>query len=94
MQDIILSPISFEQLKTAISEAVRNELNQFKDFEPAKHPEFITRKETAQILGISQVTLHEWTKSGKVKGYRIGSRVRYNREEVFQSFNRINTGRA
>lgn len=53
--------------------------------------EFLTRKQTAIILGISLVTLSEWTKQGKVKGYRIGSRVRYKRDELNQSLQSIKT---
>ena len=42
----------------------------------------LTRKETAEMLGVSLPTLNEWTKTGVVKGTRISSRVRYRLADV------------
>jgi excisionase family DNA binding protein len=90
MKDIILTPISLTDLKTVISEAVRIELkNELQTLSPKQPEELLTRKETAEILGISLPTLHEWTISGKIPAYRIGSRVRYKRGEIEQSLNKI-----
>jgi len=50
-----------------------------------KEDELITRKETAQFLGVSLVTLNQYTKDGIIPGYRIGSRVRYKKHEVLES---------
>jgi len=50
-----------------------------------KEDELITRQETAQFLGISLVTLNQYTKDGIIPGYRIGSRVRYKKHEVLES---------
>jgi excisionase family DNA binding protein len=90
MKEIILTPISLTDLKTVISEAVRIELkNELQTLSPKQPEELLTRKETAEILGISLPTLHEWTISGKIPAYRIGSRVRYKRGEIEQSLNKI-----
>lgn len=89
MQNIILTSLPFEQLQNAIKEAVRAELLNFTPSTREENPEFITRKETAQILGVSLVTLNEWTKTGVLQGYRIGSRVRYNRTEVQTSLQKV-----
>ncbi len=51
----------------------------------------LTRKETAKLLGVSLVTLHNWTKNGIVKAYRIGNQVRYKESEILQSLNQIPT---
>lgn len=49
----------------------------------AQKENYITRKEAAQILGISLVTLDAWSyKKSLLKAYRISSRVRYKRSEV------------
>lgn len=49
----------------------------------------LSRKEAAQFMGISLPTLSAWTASGRLKGYRIGSLVRYKKEELTQSLKRI-----
>jgi excisionase family DNA binding protein len=62
-----------------------------KEFTPSspKEQEILTRKETSALLGISLVTLNEYTKSGKIPGYRLGSRIRYKKHEVLNALNGI-----
>ena len=49
----------------------------------------LTRKEVANFLNISLPTLHDWTKSGRIKAYRIGSRILYKSSEVIDSLTQI-----
>lgn len=51
--------------------------------------EFKTRQETAKQLGISLPTLNEYTKSGIIPAYRIGSRVRYKSNEIETSLLKV-----
>lgn len=46
---------------------------------------YLSRTEAARILRISLPTLNEWTKQGKVKAYRIGSRVLYKPDDIDNS---------
>lgn len=50
----------------------------------------LTRKEVAEILNISLPTLHDWTKNGKITGFRIGSRVLYKSHDIYNSLSQIN----
>jgi len=95
MQNVILSPIPLEQFKTEISLSVKQEIeNHFRNFTtPKPETEFLTRKEAAKILGVSLPTLLDWTKTGRVQGYRIATRVRYKRAELETSLTQIKTGR-
>lgn len=45
-------------------------------------PDFISRAEVAKLLKITLPTLHEWTKFGWVKSYKMGNRVLYDSSEV------------
>lgn len=90
-KDFILSPLPMEELKTEISEAVLKQLSPLiNSLTPAKpETELLTRKEVAKIYGVSLPTVLEWTKTGKLTGYRISSRVRYKRSEVEKSLSKI-----
>jgi excisionase family DNA binding protein len=51
----------------------------------------ITRDETAKLLGVSLVTLHNWVKSNVLIAYRVGNKVRFKEKEVFNALQQINT---
>ena len=53
----------------------------------------ITRDETAKLLGVSLVTLHSWIKSGVLVAYRIGNKVRFKENEVYDSLQKISSKR-
>jgi excisionase family DNA binding protein len=92
MNEILLNGISLDQLqesiKTIVSAELKNavsELSTKREIEP----ELITRKETAEILGVSLPTLHEWTKKGVLPAKRIGSRIRYERTAVYDALKSV-----
>ncbi len=89
-ESILLQNISPEDLKQLISEAVEEKLIQFQP-QQAKNTKYLTRKETSELLKISLPTLNEYTKSGKVKGHRIGGRVLYLESDIEQSLTEIET---
>lgn len=86
MENIILSAIPFTELQTLISNTVQTAVQlATAHLQPKENVEYLTRKQTSTILGVSLVTLSEWTLQGKIKGYRIASRIRYKRHEIEQS---------
>jgi excisionase family DNA binding protein len=88
MNDLILSPIPLSELATVIQTTVQREFERIHNSQtPQPENEYITRKETCQILGISLPTLNDYSKRGLLPSYRIGSRIRYKKEEVFNSIN-------
>lgn len=59
----------------------------------SKDESLLSRKEAAKLLGVSLVTLNEWSKKGIVVGYRIASRVRYKKTELEQSLVQMQTSK-
>lgn len=80
---VVFFPISLDELTSVITDIVRTEIKSLplKEIKPEANV-FITRKDAAKRLGVSLVTLNEWTKTGILKGYSIGSRIRYIESEV------------
>lgn len=90
MDKLILSQIPVDELKSAISEVIRTEFQKFTSTEvPEVKTEYITRQETAKILGISLPTLHEWSNKGIIPRYKVATRIRYKREDVINSLNKV-----
>jgi len=82
-----------EQLKTEISEEVFSKISSLLQTAqtPSPETELITRKQVAKLLGVSLPTINSYTKTGKIKGYRIGNRIRYKRNEIENSLLQIKT---
>lgn len=78
--------LSEEDLNAKIKSVLNEIATQSPISEPPKNQELITRKETAKILGVSLPTLHNWSRLGLLKSYKIATRVRYNRDEVLGLF--------
>ncbi|MQY79818.1 MAG: helix-turn-helix domain-containing protein [Bacteroidetes bacterium] len=72
-----------DDLTERIAESVREKIEEILP-KPDPQEKYLTRKETAELLRISLVTLGEWGK--KEKGYlkprKIGSRVRFLKSEI------------
>ena len=88
----IFTNVPINELQELISAAVRSELAGMKPTEKVTaQPEFLTRHETAQRLKISLPTLHLWSKTGIVQGYRISGRVLYKSAEIESSLQAMKT---
>ncbi len=79
---IQLHNVSPEQFKNEILSGVQDKLDAFQNSLKSKKTEYLTRKDTAELLGVSLVTIHDWCKKGILKPYRIGSRIRFKRKEI------------
>ena len=62
-----------------VADQLKNLLPQ-QPLQPVKS--ILTRKETAEMLGVSLVTLNVWTRTGIIQGARVGTRVRYRISDV------------
>ena len=88
MQNVILTPLSIEQLKNFINDAVKTGFEQTKLQEPEK-TNLLTRKQVCNLLNITAPTLHEWTRNGTISAYKVGTRVRYKETEVMNTLQRV-----
>jgi len=97
MQEFIIT--TPEQLKTVISQTVKDELTRHLQAQLQPEPtnsrenDLLTRKQAAILLGVSLPTLNEWSKTGIVIGYRINTRVRYKRSELEQSLSQMKSSK-
>lgn len=77
---ILIRNLTIEELQNIIRSTIKEEL---RNLETKKdESRYLTRKETAAFLKISLPTLYQYTRTGRINGYRIGSRVLYKLEEL------------
>ncbi|MDO6439751.1 helix-turn-helix domain-containing protein [Cyclobacterium sp. 1_MG-2023] len=92
MTNLILSTYTPEELTGIIHKAIREVV---KDIQPQNSTQpsetLLTRRETADKLKISLVTLNDWTKRGIIQSYLIGGRVLYKDSEIEASLHKTQT---
>lgn len=64
----------------------KNEADSILSEQDKNLPTLIGRKECAKLLDVSLTTLDKWCAEGKIPSYKIGTRVRFKREEVLSLF--------
>lgn len=92
-EPIVLSPIPLPELLGEITKAVRSELDARTPTTAPPAEELLTTDQTAALLGITRPTLREYRRKGYVTGYRIGTRVRYKRNEVLNALQQMRTAK-
>lgn len=90
MSQIQFIQITPEQLQEAILQGVKSQLDELKkEFQPKEPEEYLTRSEVSQLLDIDLSTVHNWSRSGRLKRYGIGNRVYFKRSEIEASLMHI-----
>jgi len=84
MNDILLSSIPLKDFEALIRDCMKSEFQKYNPA-PPQEEELITSTEAAKILGVSKVTLHFWKKEGRIKFYKIGTRIRFKKSEVWEA---------
>jgi excisionase family DNA binding protein len=89
---ILIRNMTVDELKDIIRVIVKEEI-QLASTTKRSESKYLTRKEAATFLKISLPTLNNYTKSGRIIGFRIGSRVLFKLADLEQSLNEIVTSR-
>jgi excisionase family DNA binding protein len=83
----LIQNLTPEELSETLRSVIREELSLLNPIETA--PKYLTRQEVANLLKISLPTLNEYTRTGIIKGSRIGSRVLYGEQEIREAIKEI-----
>ena len=84
--EILLNGINLNELLEKL-EKIERLLDSYLKSQPPNevNPDFISRADVAKLLKITLPTLHDWTKLGWLKSYKIGHRVLYKPHEVMEA---------
>ena len=90
MGQILVSGITVNELLSQVEQLIDAKFSIFPKKENDQ-PEYLSRKEVAKLLKITLPTLHDWTKLGFLKSYKMGSRVLYKLSEVKETLEKAQT---
>jgi excisionase family DNA binding protein len=85
----LIQSLTPEELSETLRSVIREELSLLDPKETA--PRYLSRQEVATLLKISLPTLNEYTRTGIIKGLRIGSRVLYDEANIREAVKDIPT---
>ncbi len=75
-----------KELKNEILSGIQKQLDTFsQNFRPKDPTVWLSRKEVCELLGISLVTIHDWSKKGILHPFKMGNRVRFRRSDIEQT---------
>jgi excisionase family DNA binding protein len=77
---ILIRNLTVEELQNLMRLTIKEELQVV--LSKKEDPKYLTRKEACAFLKISLPTLNQYTRTGRINGYRIGRRVLYNLEDL------------
>lgn len=83
----IILTFTEEEFDEHVTAAVKKALENFSSYK--QEIIYLTRIQVAKKLHISLPTLNEYTKTGKLKGYRISGRVLYKKDEIDKALTSI-----
>lgn len=89
MKKIVLTEITVQELKEMIDNSIVAAIQHL--YIQEKETKFLSRSEAAKKLNISLPTLSEYTKTGKIKGRKLGGKVMYLESELLESLKVIET---
>lgn len=80
-----------EKFKPMISSIVAAEIAKNTPKPSLEADDWLTKKETAKLLGLSYPTITKYTRNGVLKGFRMGSSIRYKRKDILASMQQMGT---
>lgn len=80
-----------QDLKNEITADVKVILNKFLEhYKPVQPAEYLTRQQVAQMFDVDISTVHNWSKSGKLKPMGLGARVYFLRSDIEATLQPLN----
>ncbi|MCE3297075.1 MAG: DNA-binding protein [Crocinitomicaceae bacterium] len=88
MEQIQLIQVTPNELADIISENVKTQIQELakglNNSNQESHKEILSRKEVAELFGVSLVTIHDWINTGILAPYKIGGRTFFKRSDLMQ----------
>jgi predicted DNA-binding transcriptional regulator AlpA len=91
MQKQILITLSLQEFEGLVRDCVRSELKIYHKEPPKDVTQYISARDAAAILKISQPTLRKYSRNSLFKVYRIGRTLRFLKSEIEQSLPSMRT---
>lgn len=91
MDQIIITGIKANELLERIGQLIDSKVGIPPTKTKDNQSDYITRANASGLLKISLPTLHDWTKLGYLKSYKMGTRVLYRESEIIEALEKVSS---
>lgn len=85
---VTIENISVDELVELIADKLKEKISVQDNFEK-QSDELLNRKQTAELLGVDQSTIHRWMHIGKITCYGIGGKRYFKKQELLDSLVKV-----
>ena len=82
MNEQILLSIPLDEFEVIQKNWIREVLGENKLATPKPDEKYLTRQQTCLRLQVTLPTLSDWVKRGKIRAYKINTRVRFKKSDI------------
>lgn len=82
MKRIEIEGLDSEALRQMLADVLKVELKDLAKLLQPVPDEYLTTKEVMDLLKVSAITIHRWSKAGKLKPFGIGHRVYFKKSDI------------
>ena len=97
MNTLSVVQMSPQEMREMMQELIQQEFQKLSliatENNHAESPEdktYLTRKETAELLGVSVTTINDWSKKGILRRIKLGNRSYFLLKDIYQSLEKSN----
>ncbi len=84
----IFTELTENELRDMMASVIQIELRKHL-LNEEEETKFLDRKEAAKMLKVSEVTLSKYTKEGKIKGFRLGKKMKFRASDLNSALEEI-----
>jgi excisionase family DNA binding protein len=84
--------VDFNDLKNLITECIYEALAKSKPEGKKHESKLLTLEDVLKILGVSDTTIYQYRKQGKLRFHKLGRRIYFYEHEVYEDLNNLNKG--
>ncbi len=84
-EQVVLTSLPIERLEYIIQESIKKEFRRHSKQATGSDNDLIKTPEACALLQVSKVTLYKWMDQGRIKGYKMGTRLYFKKSELLAS---------
>ena len=88
-ENVIFSAFTLDELLLKFKEVVKSEVQNINTSPKDEPEELLDIFQVCKLTGACKATIHNWKRNGVLPFYRLGRKVRFKKNEVFDALKKV-----